>query len=265
MLEPYQYKSRINELQRFKSLTPHRDPQATRRIQMLRKKLRKSRNSIQTPDPNPKPPNQSGPSPAPSPQTGGQTPAPAQDRGTQGFSSYTPVNGAPDPRDARYWRDVSRLMFDRNQQLSQLQTEEVYGRTAYEKALENLAQRTPTELRGVKESANRGGALYSSRTGDALSSVLQGAASARGELESGFRDESSMREFMRSQIEQGMAIEEAAALAESIDRASQGEIDKPAPPGGPDLMKQLMAVLGNNNRNPRRDALRKKIRRGRKR
>lgn len=220
---------------------------------------RKSRNSIPTPNPNPRPPNEPRPNTTPNDQTGGQTPTAPVDRELQGFSTYQPSQGVPDPRDAQYWRDVSRLMFDRNAQLQQLQTEQIYSQTAYEKALENLARQTPLALRDTKESANRSGALYSSRTGDALSGVLQGASSQHSELESGFRDETSMREFLRSQIEQGASIEEAAALAEAIDRASRNEMNRPAPGGGGDLMDQLRDVLSRNKKNPRKEALKRKL------
>lgn len=241
------YKRKIEELRQRKQRKPGDNPNITKRIQHLKK--RKSKLGIPDVDENPKPPNDpnknkddkkiSGPLPGPgqtltqvgATQTGNATPATPLDRETQGFSTYQPAPGKPDPRDDRYWSDLARMMFEKNQKLSDINTQGVYATTDYEQALEGLTRQQPRDIQDIREAANTAGAFYSSATGEAVGRTEQAYQTERGGVESQYQRENAMRELMRSQIEQGYTVDEAAALAEALTRQSESELDRPPPPG----------------------------------
>jgi hypothetical protein len=156
---------------------------------------------------------------------GGSSPT-QQDQPTKVEPLY---GNAIDPRDSEYWRNLVVLTQNKDNQLSQLNTEETYSRTAYERALQDLTLQQPRDELSYREGANQAGAFYSSKTGEGLGQIKQEYFLRRSDTEQNFNKEQSLRELMRRAIEQGYTAEEAALLAEATERQAMGELDREAP------------------------------------
>lgn len=150
--------------------------------------------------------------------TGGTTPPPT--------SATAPP---PDPRDDQYWRDITRLQFERNSGLAQLNTEGVFARTSYEQALAARARSEPLEQLNLRQQANRGGAIYSTATSEALGQLAQNQFQQRSELESEFNADRISREMEMNALRQGYSIDEAQALGDAVARTAQLEANRPPP------------------------------------
>lgn len=162
-------------------------------------------------------------------QTNNKPPAVTPDM--DAFSSYQPAPGVPDPRDDQYWRDTSRLYFDRSTQEQQLNVQDTYSRTAYEQALESRARQHPRDTLATNIGANRAGNLTSSVHQQDLGDLEQNYFTDNTDQERQYQQEQSSRNLMRSALQQGYTIDEAAQLAASVERQSQNELNQSIPPG----------------------------------
>lgn len=231
MLTP-QEQSRIRRLKIRAKKRPGADPQIQRKI----KGIRRSKNGIPAVNPDPRPPGepvekkQYKPADVTPPNTPTPTPSnytpPAN---ATGLSSYVPLPGQPDPRDDRYWRDVVALMESRNLQQRELDVEGINSGTAYQEALSELARQEPREQQALLEGANRAGAIYSSRTTEDMGKLQQEFFMERAGLQRQKSEQDAYRSLAREALESGFRSDEVAALLEAIDRASQNELNRPAP------------------------------------
>lgn len=145
------------------------------------------------------------------------------------YSSYTPEPNKPDPRDEQYWRDVIRLNFDRNTQENNLRLQSVYAQTDFEKTNSDLNRQQIRDRLANKIASSRSGNLFSSVYQENAGQLEQAYFDQRGTAEQNYQREEAARQAIRDALAQGYTIDEAAALAASIDRTSQAEIDQPSP------------------------------------
>lgn len=247
-LNQNQYQQRINELRKKAQSNHGPDQKIHNRIDILRQKRNGKGGADSKPgkvDQDPKPPND------PKPNGGGQsnvsqtsnvTPTTPLSREQQGFSSYKPQPGVPDPRDAQYWRDVTRLMFTKDATVQSLGTQQIFADTTYERNLQDLNRREPLDLLAQREAQNRAGALYSSRSAEDAAQLQTDYFNERSNLSGSYRADKATRDLEKWAAEQGYTVDEAQALADAVNRQSQSEMDRPSPYGG-DLMKALKDIL----------------------
>jgi hypothetical protein len=265
------YQQKIQELRRKAQRNNGSDRQIHNRIDALRDKkfAGRSKNQPGKVDQDPKPPNApqgNGPDPIkPSnvyqdwnnPNQGGS-------REEQGISAYRPAPQAPDPRDDQYWRDVSRLMFDKNAQETSLQTEQTFADTNYQRQLADMQNSEYWDALGQKQASNRAGAFYSTASAEDAGRLHYGYARDRLNLGGQYNADTQTRNLQRAALEQGYTLDEADALAQAIDRQSQAEMNRPSPYQG-DLMDMLMKALGpakgqnNGKGNKHLQSLQKKL------
>lgn len=250
----HQRKERIKHLRgRYRTLkfgpqAPDSDPKAPNEVRPDKHKGPDNQGKPKPDKDKPKP----TPTPTPTPTESKWQPAPIPqdilDKFSP-FSSFVPQPGQPDPRDATYWRDLSRLTLEKDAELSRLNTEEILSQTQYERDKGDLNEALPWQVQGNRKEANRAGGLYSSVTGNREGNILTDYTRNVTDLESGFRNEQEVREFLRHQIDSGYSIDEAAALAESIARASEAELSRPAPVKPGDVGDKVSDIMGKGKKN----------------
>lgn len=152
-----------------------------------------------------------------------------QTSGPRPFSSYVPQPGKPDPRDTQYWRDVIRLNFDKENQLEDNRLQSVYAQTNFEQAGSDLNRQQVRDRLASKISASRSGNLFSSVYQEGAGQLEQDYFRQRADMETNYQREQFARERIRKALIDGYTIDEAARLAEAIDRASQNELNRPSP------------------------------------
>lgn len=250
-LDQRQYQRRIDELRKKAQHNDGSDKRIHNRIDVLRSKRRGKGGADSKPgkvDQDPRPPND------PKPNGGGQsnvhqtnhtTATPSASREQQGFSSYTPQPGVPDPRDAQYWRDVTRLMFNKDATMQSLTTQQTFADTDYERNLGELNRQEPLALLQQRQAQNRGGALYSSASAEDAAQLQTDFFNERNSLTGSYRADTATRALEKWAAEQGYSVDEADALAQAINRRSQTEMDRPSPYQG-DLMQMLESIIKPN-------------------
>ena len=159
----------------------------------------------------------------------------------------------PDPRDDKYWLDIARLDFNKSQTLQELSTDEIFSRTSYEDSISSLNRNTKDDILSTKQNANRGGALYSSATGEALGKVEQGSILQRSGLDRNYQAANAARELSRQGIHGGYLIDNQNELADATYRQAALEMTRPSP-----ISPNISGELGKNNKN-RIDDIKKKI------
>jgi hypothetical protein len=136
---------------------------------------------------------------------------------------------APDPRDDQYFLDIARLNFEKNQAISDINTEGIYAKTSYEDATDASQRSERDQLLSTKEAANRGGAFYSSRTANTLGEVQRDALLQRLGLERDFQYGEAGRASALHGIEGSYLIDSAQAQSNTVGRAVAAELDRPSP------------------------------------
>jgi hypothetical protein len=162
-------------------------------------------------------------------QTGGYTYTPPEGT-TAPTSSYKPETGRPDPRDAQYWNDVTKLYFDRNQQLNTMNYEDTLRSVDYNTQKSDLAREEPRARLANKVAASRQGNLYSSTYDYGQALTQEDYLRRNTDTQRSYERENTARAMMRNALENGYTINEAAALAAAADRKAQDELNQPTPP-----------------------------------
>lgn len=209
------------------------------------------------------PTNPTPPVPPPTPTIPGVDPVPTATYQpppeSMGLSSYKPEPGKDDPRDETYWKSVIALQGSRNANNREQDIAQTASDNAYSQAVQNLAIQKPRDELALKENANRAGAFYSSKTGESVGQLAQQYFNQNTALSDNRTREESLRQLTRDKLAQGYTVDEAAALAEAVDRHSAAEAAKNPPLGDNpttapydigDLLSQLglggNATGGNN-------------------
>lgn len=140
-----------------------------------------------------------------------------------------PLQGQTDPRDAQYWQDLAVLTQNKNANLSSLDLEETYANTAYTDALSQMALDQPKQQRNIYEQRNKGGAFYSSVTGEDVGNLEQQYTRQRSNLARDFSFSSAQRGLQRSELESQGVLGSQQAYADALSRLAQQEMDAEAP------------------------------------
>jgi hypothetical protein len=137
--------------------------------------------------------------------------------------------GPVDPRDDQYWRDYTQLNFNKDLNLSQLNTEDVYANTAYQAALQRRSFDEPLEVQRMREQANVGGTIYSTAHQENLGLLGQEQFQTRSDLENAYNQALADRALQRQGIQGQYNLDTQNAFAAGAARASQEELQRPAP------------------------------------
>jgi hypothetical protein len=149
--------------------------------------------------------------------------------GDSAVSTYGPLARAPKPApkpaaaspyapDAEYFTTVAQQRFKRNQQLNQLTEQGAYDRTDFQEGLRRLHEQQPKDLQTVRENAARQGLFYSGQLGKQEGDVNTDYARRQSDSQLSFDRREAARAAARRALLAGASIEQAAALAASIDR-----------------------------------------------
>ena len=226
-------KKQIQQLKDTRQDLPGKNSQLKQRIELLRDRYQENKptptftvtntpKGVGTPNPNPQAPNQ------PKPGATGNGPnnqAKPEDESKPATPAYT----ATDPRDATYWADLARIQYETNQTINNLNTEQVYANTDYDQFMNESKRAEKQDILSTKQAANRGGAFYSSATGEALGRVGQDYFTSRSDAERNKMRDDALRKAMIEGARQGLSIDELAAYAEAVARQSGLEMDRPSP------------------------------------
>jgi hypothetical protein len=248
--DPREYQRKIDELRQRAQRNNGSDRQIHNRIDSLRDKKFTTKNKPGKVNQDPRPPNEpkpNGGNPSNVSQPNYPTPAAPGSREQQGFSAYNPPSNMPDPRDEQYWRDMSRLMFDKNAQISSLNTEQTYADTGYTRQMADLQNREYWDSLAQKQASNRAGAFYSTASEEDAGRLRYGYAQQRLQAGGQYSTDSQTRTLQKAALEQGYTLDEADALASAVDRQSQSEMDRPSP-YNKDLMEVLQSVLSGGKK-----------------
>lgn len=216
--------------------------------------IRKGRNSIPAVNPNPRPPNEPKyglrnnqpanskvglqgnkglpqPKPGKGPNTGkkgqqgqGGNPAPAPLP-----AAFSPGSPAVDPRDAEYWRNQAILEFNRTQGVRNLDTEDVFERTSYERDKANREYLNPIEIRKLKENANTEGAIYSTATQEDLGNLGQQQFQQLSGITEAYQRALAMRANQRKGLQEEYDLGGRNLYSEAIERQAGRELERPGP------------------------------------
>lgn len=143
----------------------------------------------------------------PSPMPGVSTP-PGQPQ--EGGDEFTP--------DAEYLAAAAQRQFERSQAIEALTTQGTNDKTDTAEAIRRMLAKAPEERQGIKQGANRAGLFYSGQLGKSLDTYEADLTQRQGDVQLDYDRREAARAAARSAIEQGMPLEEAAALAESATR-----------------------------------------------
>jgi hypothetical protein len=120
--------------------------------------------------------------------------------------------------DAEYLAGAAQRQFDRTQAIKGLTTQGSQDKADTAEAVRRLLAKAPEQRQGIKQSANRAGLFYSGQLGKNLNNFEADLTQTRGDIDQGYQRREEARAAARAAIEQGMPIEEAAAMAESATR-----------------------------------------------
>jgi hypothetical protein len=164
-----------------------------------------------------------------------ETPAAPAPVNTNPFAipTYTPTNGQPDPRDAEYWANLSKLAFNDQTEYSKDLQEQTVADSSYSSALQQAIQGRKVQERNLGENAishNLSSSGYLDRTeGEQTRDYTQERANAA--LTKSQEDQA--RETARKALVEGFNIEAAAELAAAAGRYAEGQ-GKEAETGSPE-------------------------------
>lgn len=194
-----------------------------------------------------------GPSPATTPAARGNAAAPAaptpqsapvdpfkQAAESQGSSnpfqvpSYTPQAGEADPRDAAYWTNLSKLMFNDQQAYSQDLREQTEADTAYNSALQQAIQNRSVQERQLGENALKAGLTASGWHDRTEAEQTRSYTQERANAALTKEQQDQARLAAREALVQGFGIDAAAELAAAAGRYGERQREEAAKgPGEP--------------------------------
>jgi hypothetical protein len=156
---------------------------------------------------------------APTPQKGVQRPPnPAPGVGTPPGQPQAPAAAAQFTPDAEYLAAAAQRQFDRTQALQALTTQATDDKGNTSEAIRRLLQGAPEQRQGIRQNANKAGLFYSGQLGKQMTEYEGNLTRAQGDIQLDYDNREKARAAARAAIEQGMPLEEAAALAESTTR-----------------------------------------------
>lgn len=162
-------------------------------------------------------------------------PSTPQARGLFDIPSYTPQAGQPDPRDATYWQNISKLKFEDEQKYSEFGREQTRADTDYADAVQTAIRNRGLQQRGLGEDAirgNLGSSGWLNRTeGQQTATYTQERAHAQLNKS----EEDQARAAARTALLEGWGIDAAAELAAAGGRYAEGSREEaqnaPGEPG----------------------------------
>jgi hypothetical protein len=159
-----------------------------------------------------------GPTPAPT-----APPAPAAPPSANPFAPPAYTGVGPDPRDATYWQNLSKLEFNDTTQYAKELAEQTVADTGYSSALQQAIQARSGQERELGESAirgNLGASGWLDRTqGEQVRDYTQQRASASLTKE----QEDAARLAARNALKEGYGIDAAGLLGEAAGRYAAGQ------------------------------------------
>lgn len=120
--------------------------------------------------------------------------------------------------DAEYLAAAAQRSFDRQQALQALTSQGETDKTDTKEAIRRLLADAPEQRNQIKVGANKAGLFYSGQLGKQLNEYEADLTQRQGDINLDFQRRESARAAARRAIEQGMPLEEAAALAEAATR-----------------------------------------------
>jgi hypothetical protein len=159
------------------------------------------------------------------------TPKPAPAAATP---AATAQPSSPDPRDASYWAQRSKLLSQEQTDLAKAQQQQSYEDTDFAEALRRRAVQHDKDTQQIREGANREGLLFSGqlgkRQGDYEVGYQQQNADTQQAYERAKAERAPTIEALRSALQSGVPLEEAAIYAEAVDRQLQRDSNNPPNP-----------------------------------
>ena len=172
---------------------------------------------------------------------------PATKPGEFRIPSYTPAPGQPDPRDATYWANVSKLQFNAQQEYGKSLQDQQESDTAYNDALQTAIRNRALQARQLGEQAIKGNLGASGWLDRNEAEQTTAYTQARSTAALSKEQEDQARLAARSALEQGFGIDVAAELAEAGSRygenankeAETAEPEAPTPTAGSGKEKNM--------------------------
>lgn len=147
--------------------------------------------------------------------------APSAPAAAPGASAPAAAPGAnPYAPDSTYYATDAKLNFDAQQGLNNLNQQSAYDKTDLTEALRRLLEQQPKDVQNAREAANRQGLLYSGHLGQQVGDINTGYVRSQSDQQQGYDRREAARAAARHAIEAGLPIDEAAALAASVDRST---------------------------------------------
>jgi hypothetical protein len=125
---------------------------------------------------------------------------------------------SPYAPDAQYYADSAQDEFSRQGKLGDLGQQSAYDATDLQEALRRMRDQQPRDVQHTQEAAAKQGLFYSSRTGEQVGDVNASYARQESDAQQAYDRREAGRQAARTALEQGKSVDEAARLAESIDR-----------------------------------------------
>ena len=132
--------------------------------------------------------------------------------------AYTPAPGQPDPRDATYWANVSKIKFNDEQAYAKSLQDQQESDTAYNDALQTAIRNRALQARQLGEQAIKGNLGASGWLDRNEAEQTSAYTQARSTAALTKEQEDQARAAARSALEQGFGIDVAAELAEAGHR-----------------------------------------------
>lgn len=135
---------------------------------------------------------------------------------------------APLVDDAQAAAARAQALFDRTQQISQLNQQSAYDRGDLEEAMRRMGMQRPLVEQQTRENANRSGLLFSGILGKRLGDVATDYARREGDARSGFDRRESDRSTRRRAAEQQAVLLNEAITQALVDRQTQRDAETAA-------------------------------------
>lgn len=139
---------------------------------------------------------------------------------------------APDPRDSTYWQNLAKLQFTRNQQQAQLTQEQAYADTDFAEAVRRRLGQKVEDVQNIRQGANREGLFYSGQLGKRQGDYEVDFQRREADAQTAYTRANAAREAARQALAEGYSLDEAAAMAEAVDRQSARDLASPPDPPG---------------------------------
>jgi hypothetical protein len=161
------------------------------------------------------------------------------------FSSFMPGEGQIDPRDDQYWLNVSNLLFNTQQTMSQGQLAQTRSDLAYNKNLQDMGVANQREDRSLAEDAMRSGLGHSGWLNRSATEQAYEQGRDYEDLATGYTDDKADRAAAMSAAiqayisgERGEALGAVGRFNEAQQKAATGP-----PLLNPKMIKRLSKVI----------------------